>query len=110
MASVKNAAGNVLDTVVSVANTVTDTVSMVSKAAQAGNKWMDAMLASQTVAIAVDLEMFKSTYVQRKASQLAQERKTICLWADESPVNKQLYEDALVQLSAVVASIKSTLR
>jgi len=106
MANTKQAIGNVLDTVIGVSNTITDTVNMVGKSARYGNKWMDAVLAKQTITLAIDADLFNTHYIQRKAEELAIERKRISTWAAESPENEKLYADALAQLTAVLASVK----
>jgi uncharacterized protein YdaT len=102
MASLASATSNVLDTVTSASGAVCNVINMVSKSATFGSNWMDSVLSKQSVALKIDNEIFKTTYVETRAMELATQRLAIEEWAERSPRTKTLYETSLVQLKSAL--------
>lgn len=104
MATVNSAVGNVLDTVISTSNAVCNTINMVAKSASYGSNWMDAVLAKQAMGLKIDNEIFKATYVETRAVELATQRLAIEEWAERNPRTKSLYEASLELLKSAIAA------
>ena len=102
MANIKVALGNVMDAIVGTSNAACNVVNLVGKTAQAGNNWMDHVLDKQQTMLKVDSFLFKNNYAEEKAQELAAKRKQTEEWAELSPRHKQLYEEALEQIKAVL--------
>lgn len=106
MASSKAAISTVLDTVVGTATAVCTTINMLGKSATYGSKWMDKVLANQTIQLAVDADIFESTYVEMRSMELTQQRAAINAYVEANPAHKTIYEQSLAQLQAAVAKVK----
>lgn len=103
MATMKEATGNVLNTLVATSTTVCDTLNTVGKGAKYASRQMDYLLLKQEVALKADLETFENSYAETAAMQLTQQRNAINKWVAENPGSKEIYEQSLAQIRAAIA-------
>lgn len=103
MAEIRNAIGNVFNTVATVSSTVSNTVQLIGKGANAGNAWMDEVLKRQALTLKADTAIFEQTYRATKAQQLAALQIGIAKWAKENPEAEQYYKDALAVIDHAIA-------
>lgn len=98
MASIKLAAGTVLDTVANTAKVVSDTAQTLSGAVSMANRFIESASIDQKDRQLIHRKIFRDELLRNSRISIAQSNKEVVDFIKESDDNAKLYADAEVYL------------